>query len=230
MAPNHSISLRRFFSMTPSIKTRFGPARIFRSLLIFPALILLTLVLAAGAIDVSAQELTLQLDPAQTTIRFTLGDVLHTVNGSFKLKSGTIHFNLASGAASGLVIVDVTSGDTGSKARDHKMHKEILESARYPEATFTPTKVSGPPAFNNGETFEVSGTFNLHGADHPVMLTFPIALNGPTLTTHTHMVIPYVAWGLKNPSTFILRVNEKLDLDIDATGRLLQSSARGAAN
>ncbi len=204
--------------------------RISRLHLIFPTLFFLILALAAaGASSVAAQDLTLELDPAHTTIRFTLGDVLHTVNGSFKLKSGTIHFNPATGTASGSVVVDVTSGDTGSNARDRKMHKEILESAKYPEATFTPTKVSGPSGLNDHETLEVAGTFNLHGTDHAVTLTFPITLNGPTLTTHTHMVLPYVAWGLKNPSTFILRVNDKLDLDIDATGRLLQTSARTAA-
>jgi len=203
--------------------------RISRLLFILPSLLLLTLALAAaGASSVAAQDLTLQLDPAHTTIRFTLGDVLHTVNGSFKLKSGTIHFNPTTGAASGLVVVDVTSGDTGSQARDHKMHKEILESAKYPEATFTPTKVSGPSGISDHDAFEVSGTFNLHGTDHAVTLTFPVTLNGPTLTTHTHMVLPYVAWGLKNPSTFILRVNDKLDLGIDATGRLVQTSARTA--
>lgn len=185
---------------------------------------------AAGAINISAQELTLQLDPAHTTIRFTLGDILHTVNGSFKLKSGTILFNLATGEASGLVVVDVTSGDTGNKSRDRKMHKEILESAKYPEATFTPTKVSGPRSLSDHATFEVSGTFNLHGTDHAVTLTFPIALNGDTLTAQTHMVIPYVAWGLKNPSTFILRVNDKLDLYIDATGILVRPPARNNAS
>jgi polyisoprenoid-binding protein YceI len=218
------------FIMIRFINTRPDSIRIFRLFnLISPTLVLLTVVVAE-ATALSAQELTLQLDPAHTAIRFTLGDVLHTVNGSFKLKSGTIHFNPATGAASGLVVVDVTSGDTGSKARDRKMHKEILESAKYPEATFTPTKVSGPPGLNDHETLEVSGTFNLHGADHAVTLTFPIAVNGPSLTTHSRMVIPYVAWGLKNPSTFILRVNDKLDLDIDATGRLLQTSAQSGAN
>jgi polyisoprenoid-binding protein YceI len=192
----------------------------------FGALAFLTIMnAAAAATDVSAQELTLQLDPEHTTIRFTLADVLHTVNGSFKLKSGTIHFNLATGAAGGLVIVDVTSGDSGSKARDRKMHKEILESAKHPEAAFTPTKVSGPPTFRDHETYVVSGIFNLHGSDHGVTLTFPIALNGTTLNTHTQMVIPYVAWGLKNPSTFILRVSDKLDLDIDAVGHLVQTAA-----
>lgn len=207
--------------------SRTGLNRKYHLFQILPAIAFLVLgFAAAGAIDARAQELTLQLDPAHTTIRFTLGDILHTVNGSFKLKSGTIHFNPATGEASGLVVVDVTSGDTGNKSRDRKMHKEILESAKYPEATFTPTKVSGPRSLSDHESFEVSGTFNLHGTDHAVTLTFPIALNGDTLTTQTHMVIPYVAWGLKNPSTFILRVSDKLDLYIDATGRLLQTSAR----
>jgi polyisoprenoid-binding protein YceI len=202
--------------------TRSDKNRVLRLLLVFLTL----LVAAVGATDVSPQELTLELDPAQTAISFTLGDVLHTVHGSFKLKSGIIRFNPATGAADGLVVVDVTSGDTGSKGRDRKMHKEILESAKYPEATFMPTKVSGPSALSDKQTFQVSGIFNLHGTDHSVTLTFPITLNGTLLATRTHMVIPYVAWGLKNPSTFILRVSDKSDLDIDATGLLLQTSAR----
>jgi hypothetical protein len=44
------------------------------------------------------------------------------------------------------------------------------------------------------------------------------------------MVLPYVAWGLKNPSTFILRVSDKLDLYIDATGRLSQAAAHSAGS
>jgi polyisoprenoid-binding protein YceI len=194
------------------------------------ALVLGVLLTSSAATNVFAQELTLQLDPAQTNIRFTLGDVLHTVNGTFKLKSGTIHFNPAAGTASGLVTVDVTSGNTGSNARDRKMHKEILESAKYPEATFTPTRISGPALFTDQATFNVTGLFKLHGADHEVTLTFPIARTGDTVTTHTHMVLPYVAWGLKNPSTFILRVNDKLDLYIDATGRLSQAAAHSSGS
>jgi len=194
------------------------------------ALVLGVLLTTSAATNVFAQELTLQLDPAQTNIRFTLGDVLHTVNGTFKLKSGTIHFNPAAGTASGLVTVDVTSGNTGSNARDRKMHKEILESAKYPEATFTPTRISGPALFTDQATFNVTGLFKLHRADHEVTLTFPIARTGDTVTTHTHMVLPYVAWGLKNPSTFILRVNDKLDLYIDATGRLSQVAAHSSGS
>ncbi len=185
--------------------------------------------LSASADISSAQEMTVQLDPAKTNIAFTLGDVLHTVHGTFQLKSGTVHFNPATGAASGLVVVDVTSGDTGNRSRDKKMHKEILESAKYPDATLTPDKVSGQFNPQGASTLEVSGTFRLHGANHPVTLTFPIQVNGNAITMTTRMVIPYVRWGLKNPSTFILRVSDKLDLDIKAAGQLLPTGTQARA-
>jgi polyisoprenoid-binding protein YceI len=185
--------------------------------------------LSASAGDVSAQDFTVQLDPARTNIAFTLGDVLHTVHGTFQLKSGTIHFNPGTGAASGLVVVDVTSGDSGNKSRDRKMHKDILESAKYPDATFTPNKVSGQFNPQGASTLEVGGIFRLHGSDHPVTLTFPVQVQGSTINMTTHMVIPYVRWGLKNPSTFILRVSDKLDLDVKATGQLTATGTQASA-
>jgi polyisoprenoid-binding protein YceI len=108
------------------------------------AFALLALSLAAPAM---AQEAVLELDPAQTQVSFTLGDVFHTVRGTFKLKRGTVRFDPATSHASGLVVVDAASGDSGSHARDHKMHKDILESAKYPEITFAPERVQGqvPP-------------------------------------------------------------------------------------
>lgn len=200
---------------------------------IFPAHLALAAILAfsspAWATDVSQQDLTIQLDPSTTQIAFTLGDVLHTVHGTFKLKGGIVHFNPATGAAGGLVVVDTTSGDTGSKSRDSKMHKQILESTKYPEATFTPDKVSGHFHSEGASTLQVSGIFRLHGTDHPVTLSFPVQVNGNSVTMSTHMVIPYVRWGMKNPSTFILRVSDKLDLDINATGHLIEPGTQARA-
>ena len=63
---------------------------------------------------------------------FTLGDVLHTVRGSFKLKRGSVRFDPDTGQAGGEIVVDVTSGNTNGDARDRRMDKAILESARYP--------------------------------------------------------------------------------------------------
>lgn len=168
----------------------------------------------------AAQDLALELNPAETTISFAVHASLHTVHGTLKLKNGTIHFNPATGAASGLVVVDTTSGDTGNRGRDRKMHREVLESAKYPEATFSPIKFSGAFRRQGESTVDVSGILRLHGSEHQVTLSFPVQADGNVLSATTHLVIPYVAWGLKNPSTFILRVSDQLDMDVKTSGRV----------
>jgi polyisoprenoid-binding protein YceI len=184
--------------------------------------LLLISVFALGAEALLAQEMTVQLDPESTRIEFTVTATLHTVHGTFALKSGTVHFNSSTGSASGLVVVDAASGDSGNKGRDHKMHQEVLESQRYPEITFTPTRMSGRVDPQGASRVQIDGIFKLHGADHPITLTLPVQAQGQNLSVRTHIVIPYVAWGLKNPSTFILHVGEKVDIDIDAVGRVQQ--------
>ena len=105
----------------------------------------------------AAEQIQVTLDPAQTTVEWTLVASLHTVHGTFKMKSGTVSFDLKSGTASGLIIVDATSGDTGNHARDKKMHKEILESQLYPEITFTPERVIGNVLQKGNSTIQVQG-------------------------------------------------------------------------
>ena len=169
-----------------------------------------------------AQEMTLELDPTNTRVDFTLSDVLHTVHGTFVLKSGIIHFNPSNGSASGLVLVDVTSGRSGNNTRDRKMHKEVLQSEQYPDATFTPTKMSGHFSPQGSSVIQVDGTFRIHGSDHPVTLVVPMEISGSTATLRTQLVLPYVEWGMKNPSTFVLRVSDKVDLGIAASGHVAQ--------
>jgi len=127
-------------------------------------------------------------------------------------------------------VVDLRSGQSGNQARDHKMHKEILQSDQYPEATFSPSKVSGTFAHQGSSTIQVDGTFRVHGGDHPIALSIPLEMNGNTVTAKTHMTIPYVDWGMKNPSTFVLRVRESVELDVVAIGHLSQGMQAGAAH
>ena len=170
--------------------------------------------------DAGAQDTVVQLDPAKTTVNFTLSDVLHTVHGTFRLKSGTIHFDPSSGGASGDVVIDAASGDSGSHARDKKMNKDILETERYPTIEFFPKHLVGRVAPEGASQVQVEGTFRLHGADHDLTLTFPLQVVGKQLSTSTHFEVPYEAWGLKNPSTLFLRVSNKVQIDIAAVGTL----------
>jgi polyisoprenoid-binding protein YceI len=183
-------------------------------------------VLCLCAVASSAQQAVFDLDPAKTVVQFTLGDVIHTVHGTFKAKSGQVAFDPSTGDASGTFVIDTTTGDTGNHTRDRKMHKEILESEKYPEASFTPTKVTGNVAATGESSVQVQGVFRLHGTDHAMTLNVPLKASGGGLVAKLYFVIPYVDWGLKDPSNFILRVSKQVEVDITAPGRYLPANAQ----
>ena len=172
-----------------------------------------------------AQGSAVQVDPAQTKIEFTLGSTLHTVHGTFTLKGSSIRYDQASGGISGAIVVDATSGESCNTGRDQRMHREILESAKYPEIVFTPEHIKGAVAPSGPSNVEISGKFRLHGKDHDMTLPVEIVADGPKLQLSTHFVIPYVEWGLKNPSTFLLRASDKVEIEIHATGRIENATA-----
>src|SRR5947209_3029855 len=55
------------------------------------------------------QQLLLQFNSGDCKIGFTLGDILHTVHGSFKLKRGEVGYDLATKLASGALVIDAPS-------------------------------------------------------------------------------------------------------------------------
>ena len=177
-----------------------------------------------------AQQTQIKLDPAKTRIEWTLGDVLHTVQGTFQLKSGTILFDANTGDASGQIVVDATSGNSGNGMRDSKMKKEVLESARYPEIVFSPKHVSGYVAGQESSTVQVAGSFAIHGGTHELTLTLPIMVKSTGVEVHTKFVVPYEEWGMKNPSTLFLKVEKNVQISISSTGELQTTSASRSSN
>jgi polyisoprenoid-binding protein YceI len=183
--------------------------------------------LGCATTSAQPQELRFQFDPSATKITFTLGDILHTVRGSFKLKKGDVEDNVGTKSIVGTVTVDATSGESGNRSRDRKMHKEILESARYPEIIFRPDRVDGTVAPIGTSTVQVHGIFSIHGSDHELTMPVRVEVFPDHWIADTHFSIPYVKWGIKNPSTFVLRVSESVEIDVHATGaNPVASSAR----
>ena len=172
-----------------------------------------------------AQQTLIKLDSVKTHIAWTLGDVLHTVEGTFAMKSGTIMFNPQTGEASGQIVVDASTGNSGNGMRDSKMKKDVLEVTRYPEIVFTAKQVTGFVAGKDSQTVQVAGEFTIHGATHPLTLTLPITLNGTHVGAQTKFEVPYEKWGMKNPSTLFLKVSDTVQIDITASGEL-QSAAQ----
>jgi polyisoprenoid-binding protein YceI len=186
---------------------------------------ILLAVLSAAAFA-QAQELRLQFEPSKTTVAFTLGDILHTIHGSFRLKQGDVTYHIATKSIEGYLIVDATSGQSGNRSRDRRMHREILESARYPTIIFRPDKVEGTLATMGTSTVQVHGIFSIHGTDHELTIPVRVEVFPDHWVADIHFTIPYVKWGMKNPSTFVLRVSESVEIDVHATGT--NPAARGA--
>jgi polyisoprenoid-binding protein YceI len=173
----------------------------------------------------SAEQKTFTFDPAQTKVDFKLDATMHTVHGAFQLKRGTITFG-DNGAASGELVVDAASGKSGNDSRDKKMHKDILQTDKYPEIVFTPQHYTGTLSDQGTSHLVVQGSFSIHGESHPLTMTIDARINGASATAATTFVIPYVKWGMKNPSTFILRVSDKAEVTINAVARTAATQAQ----
>jgi len=172
------------------------------------------------ALLVRAQQKTFTLDPAQTKVNFTVDSTLHTVHGDFRLKRGSIEFDNATGQAGGEIVVDSASGRSGSDGRDKKMHKDVLESPKYSDIVFTPQHVKGTVAAEGKSQIEVEGTLTMHGKSKPATLPLEVQLQGGAGTADGSFTVKYQEWGMKSPSTFILRVSDKVEIHVHATGRI----------
>jgi hypothetical protein len=179
----------------------------------------------ASALWAQAQNkgLKVTLDPAQTEIHWTLSGNMHTTHGTFKLKSGEFFFNPATGVAEGEILVDATSGESGDEARDKRMQEDVLQSNRYPAIFFHPNQIKGEFRSAEGiQQLEGVGTFNIHGADHPLSLPLKVQVATGAVTVTTKFTVPYVAWGMKDPSKFLFRVSKQVDIELTAKGTLKQ--------
>lgn len=164
-----------------------------------------------------AADTTVTFEPSKAQVHWTLGTVLHTVHGTFQLKDGNIHFDPATGKASGHLVVSALSGESANESRDKRMHSVILESVRFPEIVFTPDQVKGTLLPDGKSNLEVHGNFQLHGQGHEFTMPVEIEMKNGQAATTSKFSIPFVKWGLKNPSTFILRTDDAVAIEIQAT-------------
>ena len=167
-----------------------------------------------------AEQLEMDLNPAQTKIGFVVSDVLHTVHGTFQLKKGRISFDPSTGVIVGDITVDAASGSSGSAMRDRRMMRDILEVRRYPEVRFNPTAYTGSVALTGTSSIEVTGSLLIHGHAHEIKLPMQIQRVQQEIIATGKFTVPYVQWGMKNPSTFLLKVNDKVEIDFTAVGRV----------
>jgi polyisoprenoid-binding protein YceI len=215
--------------------SHFSKSRASRSVqrisILFAAIIALsTSCLAGFAWSAQSRVGVLELDPSKTLVEFRLGGTLHTTHGQFQLKRGTIKADSSTAKAEGMIVVDAASGDTGDSLRDNRMRDRILEAAKYPEITFSPRHIDGHLNPGGGFHAKLEGLLKLHGLDHEITIDTQGTLIEDHLIVTAHFSIPYVEWGLKDPSVLFLTVAKRVDIEIATAGRVTWISGEKAAS
>jgi polyisoprenoid-binding protein YceI len=140
------------------------------------------------------------------------------VHGSFALKSGTLQINPENGNADGSIVVNALSGKSDNTSRDQRMHKEILETWKFPDSTFRPRMVEGKLALSGPSDVKLYGILSLHGSDHDLTVPVHVELNGDHWKGTCKFDIPYIQWGIKDPSNFLLKVKPVVQVELEMAG------------
>lgn len=172
------------------------------------------------ATQAAPSEIVLTLDPAQTKVHWNVDSTLHKVHGTFALKSGSVHIDAETGKASGEIVVYATSGDSGNGSRDARMHKEILETEKYPDVVFRPTQMEGKVARSGPTDGKLHGVLAIHGAEHELTAEVHAELMGDHWKGSGKFEVPYVKWGIKDPSNFLLKVKPVVDVELEMAGEV----------
>jgi polyisoprenoid-binding protein YceI len=124
----------------------------------------------------------------------------------------------------GEIVLDATSAKTGNDTRDNKMHKDVLESARFPEITFQPDHVEGTIAMQGASRVQLHGVFTIHGAKHEMTVPTEVEISPQHWQATSHFVVPYVAWGMKDPSNLFLHVKDSVEIEVKLAGESANSA------
>ena len=168
----------------------------------------------------SAGALIFTVDPTRSAVHWTLGSTLHPVHGIFALKSGNLQFDPSTGTASGEFVVDATSGKSGNDGRDRKMQKEVLESPRFGEIIFRPDSIAGKLEIQGDSAVQVHGVFLLHGSEHELTVPAQTNLSRDHWSSSAKFSIPFIEWGLKNPSNWLLKVDHSVLIELELRGTM----------
>jgi polyisoprenoid-binding protein YceI len=181
------------------------------------AVLALAVALAPAAM---AQHQTFVVNPDASEVRMTLKTTHELVTGTFHIQSGSIDFDRSASKVSGSVVVAAGSGNTGNGSRDKKMKNDILKVDQFTTVSFAAKTYTGTIAPLGDSTIQVSGVFTLLGTPHDLTIPMQIHMERSKATAKARFVVPYVQWGLKNPSFLIWKAENDVTIDLDLVGQL----------
>jgi polyisoprenoid-binding protein YceI len=181
------------------------------------AVLALALILSPAAL---AQHQTFAVNPDASEVKITLNTTHELVNGTFHIQSGSIEFDRSASTMSGSVVVLAGSGKTGNDSRDKRMNKDILKVEQYATVSFEPKTYTGAIAPSGESTIQATGIFTLLGTPHEITIPMQVHLDGSSARAKAHFVVPYIQWGLKDPSFLFWKADKDVAIDLLLAGTI----------
>jgi polyisoprenoid-binding protein YceI len=155
---------------------------------------------------------TFQIVPAQTTASYSVYENLilqnkpnndaigstHSVQGSFKIKTGTSPL-----IASMNITVDLSTLQSDAQRRDDFIKQNSLQTNTYPNATFVSASTQGlPSSYTDGQTvhFQLTGNLTMHGKTNKEVFAVQGKVVGNTLTGTATSTIYMTDFGIQPPN------------------------------
>jgi polyisoprenoid-binding protein YceI len=165
-----------------------------------------------------AQHQTFAVNPNASEVKIKLNTTHEVVNGTFHMQAGSIDFDRSAHQMMGTVIVAASSGKTGNDSRDKKMNKDILKVEQFTTVSFSLKAYAGTIAATGDSTIQVTGVFTLLGMPHDLTIPMQIHIDGSEATARGKFVVPYVQWGLKNPSFLFWKAENDVAVELNLVG------------
>lgn len=187
------------------------------------------------AASVQARSFKTMPDDKRNLVQFTSQATMESFTGRTSKIQGQFDVNLDSllGAVSGRFEVDATSLDTGIKMRNTDMKTKFLETAKFPKASFTVTRIisADKGRLQAGESAQIvaEGELTVHGTAKlyqiPMTLRYVAAspqaegrLNGGKgnlLLADAEWKVKLADHDIKTPQMFFMRVADEQTVKVD---------------
>jgi polyisoprenoid-binding protein YceI len=124
------------------------------------------------------------------------------------------------------IVVDLTALASDNRQRDNFIKQNTLETSRFPEAVFVPTKAEGltlPLAASGDFAFRLTGQMTVHGVTKDA--TFDVrAQRANADLTSTAVVTPamqFGTFGMTQPRVFtVLSIKDEIRLEVQLVAKL----------
>jgi polyisoprenoid-binding protein YceI len=173
------------------------------------------------------------IDPNQSEVRYEVGETFFQDNrfavavGRTSAVAGQILVDLEQPGNSqvGEILVGVSQLQSDESRRDNYIRNNALESARYPEAVFTPTAIEGLPAsVSIGDTvnFRISGDLKVRETVRPVVWDVSLTVESERLSGTATTTVLMSDFGVGPVQIAFLRTEDEVLLVFDFTALPVQ--------